>query len=228
MYSFGYPGITTAKLLTYYKKLFAKSPKSAQVTQLGTSDIIIIDVGRNDYFNRNSSTLTATTIKRLTTFLSTELAKRFGTAPLFVTTVLPLTRREIDIGFIKQVNMVLLKTRGKNFPAFLRFDTLDTNLLGPDGLHPTSAGYDVLAKIASDYIRGEAQTRSKSARPDGDNDGIYDIFEQKKFKTSPKKSDTDGDGLTDGEELFKYMTDPLNPDTDGDGIDDGDEVKGQP
>jgi lysophospholipase L1-like esterase len=223
--NFGYPGITTNKLLAYYKQLFLKTPHGEQVTQLGNSDIIIIDVGRNDYFNRNSSTLTATTIKRLTLFLSSELEKRFGTSPLFVTTILPLTRRELDAGFIEQVNMVLLKIRSQSFPAYLRFDKLSVALLGDDGLHPTSAGYDVLANIASKYIRGEAQARSKKMRKDADHDGIYDIFEKSKFSTSPKDSDTDADGLTDGEEVFNYETDPVNADTDGDGVADGAEVQ---
>lgn len=224
-FNFGYPGITTARLLSYYKKLLVKKPRSKQVTQLGTSDIVIIDVGRNDYFNRNSSTLTATTIKRLVGFLQAELEKRFGSSPLFVTTVLPHSRREIDLGFIEQVNMVLLKIRGRELPAFLRFDTLDPILLGADGLHPTSAGYDVLANIASEYIAGDAQVRSRISRRDADKDGIYDIFERKKFKTSPKKPDTDLDGLTDGAEVFTHLTDPANPDTDGDGVSDGTEIQ---
>lgn len=221
---FGYPGITTNRLLAYYKNLFAKEPCGKEITQLGKSDIIIIDIGRNDYFNRNSSTLTANTIKRLTLYLSTELEKRYGTAPLFVSTILPLTRREIDLGFIKQVNMVLLRIRGKSFPAFLKFDTLSPALLGTDGLHPTSAGYDVLAGIAKKYIAGPAQTRSKSLRKDADKDSVYDIFEKLKFKTSPKKSDSDEDGLEDGAEIFTHKTDPINADTDGDGIADGIEV----
>lgn len=221
---FGYPGITTANLMSYYKRLFAKRSNSSEISALGSSDVVIIDVGRNDYFNRNSSTLTATTIKRLTAYLSTELEKKFGTSPLFVSTILPLSRREIDLGFIKQVNMVLLKIRGSSFPAFLRFDTLSPALLGLDGLHPTSSGYDVLAGIASQYISGPAQLRSKKLRRDTDSDGIYDIFEKSKFETLPKIADSDGDGLSDGEEVFTYTTDPLLTDTDADGIDDGAEV----
>lgn len=225
VYGFGYPGITTANLLSYYKRLFLKKPKGVEATQLGRSDIVILDVGRNDYFNRNSSTLTATTIKRLTSFLSSELEKRFGSSPLFVTTILPLTRREIDLGFIQQVNMVLLKIRGRNLPAFLRFDKLNTALLSSDGLHPTSAGYNVLANIAAEYITGEAQVRSKAQRKDVDQDGIYDLFEKTKFKTSPKKPDTDDDGLKDGEEVFTYETDAVDADTDGDGVSDEAEVE---
>lgn len=225
VFNFGYPGITTNKLLSYYKQLFLKKPKDDEVTRLANSDIVIIDVGRNDYFNRNSSTLTATTIKRLTLFLSSEIEKKYGTSPLFVTTVLPLSRREIDLGFIQQVNMVLLKIRSQSFPAYLRFDKLNTALLGPDGLHPSSSGYDALANIASKYIRGEAQSRSRKARKDADKDGIYDLFEKSKFSTSQKDADTDADGLKDGEEVFTYETDPLSADTDGDGTPDGAEIQ---
>jgi len=221
---FGYPGITTAQLFSYYRRLFTRDPQNAEIQRLGASDLVIIDVGRNDYFNRNSSTLTATTIKRLTGFLSSELEKRFGSAPLFVTTVLPLSRREIDLGFIKQINMVLLKLRGRELPAFLRFDTLSPTLLSSDGLHPTSAGYDVLGRIAATYISSDAQVRSRNSRKDEDQDGVYDLLERVKFKTGPKKADTDGDSLLDGAEIFTHETDPLVADTDGDGIDDGTEV----
>ena len=120
--------------------------------------------------------------------------------------------------------MILLKIRGRDLPAYLRFDTLNPALLSSDGLHPTSAGYDVLGDIARQYIIGDAQTRSEISRPDVDEDGIYDLFERKKFKTSPKIADTDADGLEDGAEVFTYMTDPTNADTDGDGVSDGTEV----
>jgi lysophospholipase L1-like esterase len=222
--SFGYRGITTGQLISYYKRLFAKRGQNAEVRSLGESDVVIVDVGRNDYFNRNSSTLTATTIKRLILTLSTELGKRYGSPPLFASTVLPLTRREIDLGFIQQVNMVLLRIRGREFPAFLRFDTLSPQLLGVDGLHPTSSGYDVLAGITARYINTDAQRRSRQARKDTDGDGIYDIFERLKFDTSPRLVDTDGDNLPDGEEVFRYKTDQLLTDTDGDGVGDGAEV----
>lgn len=221
---FGYPGITTAQLITYYKRQFARTPRSAEIVALGRSDIIIIDIGRNDYFNRNSSTLTATTIKRLTVLLSSELKKRFGTAPLFVSTILPPTRREIDLGFIQQVNMVLLRIRGRDFPAYLRFDTLNPLLLSEDRLHPSSAGYDFLFKLAAEYISGPAQSRSRSERRDRDRDGVYDLLETANFRTSPRKSDTDGDGLLDGVEIFTHKTNPLKIDTDDDGVDDATEI----
>lgn len=223
--NFGYPGITTNHLLSYYKRLFAKSPNSEQAVKLGNSDIVIIDVGRNDYYNRNSSATTAQSIKRLTTYLSSEIQKRFGTSPLFVVAVLPPTRRELDLNFIRQVNMVMLKIRGQNFPAYLRFDTLSAALLAKDGLHPSSRGYDVLGNIVIKYIKGEAQTRSKKVRKDLDRDGIYDVFEKTDFNTSPDLADSDADGLKDGDEEFVYGTDPVNPDTDGDGVNDGIEVE---
>jgi len=60
---------------------------------------------------------------------------------------------------------------------------------------------------------------------DTDGDGLKDLEEINKYKTSEAFADSDDDGLNDYDEIFKYKTDPLNPDTDGDGHKDGEEVK---
>jgi lysophospholipase L1-like esterase len=222
----GYPGITTPQLLRFYKRLFKSRPESAEALAVGTADILIIDVGRNDYFNRNSSTLTVTTIRRLVSFLATETKKRFGLSPLIVTTILTPSTREFDKGFIEQVNMVALKTRSKRYlPAYLRFDLMSPTLLSEDGLHPSSAGFDVLGSLAEEYIRDDAQRRASALRRDRDSDGIFDLFENLRYATSPRIADTDADLLSDGEEVFRYLTDPLATDTDGDGVDDYAEIQ---
>lgn len=224
VYDQGIPGITSARLLAYYKQLFVKKPKSSLIKQLGTADILIIDVGRNDYFNRNPAALTVTTIKRLVKYLNTELKKRFGSAPLIVQTVLTPSNRQFDVAFITAINTALLKKRSNALPAYLRFDLLDPTLLSPDGLHPSSAGYDVLANLALEYVADGAQSRSAALRPDRDRDGIYDLFEKIKFSTLPRRADSDGDGVKDGLEVFTYRTNPNDPDTDGDGVDDKTEI----
>ncbi len=226
LHSLGYPGITTAQLLRFYKRLFKTRPEGPEALSIGTADILIIDVGRNDYFNRNSSTLTVTTIRRLVSFLTTETKKRFGFSPLIVTTILTPTAREFDKGFVEQVNMVALKTRtNKYLPAYLRFDLMSPALLSDDGLHPSSAGFDLLGILAEEYIRDDAQRRSSALRRDGDNDGIFDLFEKIRYGTSTQLADSDGDLLSDGEEVFKYGTDPRATDTDRDGMDDQTEIQ---
>jgi uncharacterized protein YkwD len=46
-----------------------------------------------------------------------------------------------------------------------------------------------------------------AARPDGDNDGLFDDDETNVYGTDPKVADTDKDGVADGEEVFN-KTDP--------------------
>jgi lysophospholipase L1-like esterase len=226
VHSLGYPGITTSQLLRFYKRLFKKRPGGAEALAVGNADILIIDVGRNDYFNRNSSSLTVATIRRLVSFLTTETKKRFGLSPLIVTTILTPSAREFDKGFIEQVNSVALRTRNKKLlPAYLRFDLMSPELLSEDGLHPSSAGFDLLGSLAEEYIRDDAQRRSSALRRDRDGDGIFDLFEKLRYGTSTELADTDGDLLSDGEEVFTYGTDPHAVDTDGDGMDDYSEIQ---
>jgi lysophospholipase L1-like esterase len=226
VHNLGYPGITTAQILRFYKRLFRKRPESAEALNVGTADILIIDVGRNDYFNRNSSGLTVATIKRLVAFLEAETKKRFGTSPLIVTTILIPSAREFDQGFIEQVNMIALKTRSKkHLPAYLRFDLMSPTLLSEDGLHPSSAGFDLLGKLAEEYILDDAQRRASALRRDRDRDGIYDLFEKIRYGTSTTLADSDNDLLNDGDEVFTHKTDPLAADTDGDGVDDHTEIE---
>jgi len=220
----GYPGITSARLLSFYKKLFTKKPNSTTAKALANADLIIVDVGRNDYFNQNPPELTVTTIKRLMTFLASELKTRYSTTPIFVNTVLLPTTRSNERSFIDTVNSELIKLRSNKFPAYLRFDLVPSELIGTDGIHPTSAGYDAITTLAQEYILDDAQQRALAARPDRDSDGIYDLFERTRYLTDPSVADTDGDTIKDGAEIFRCKTDPLNSDTDGDGTSDGEEV----
>jgi lysophospholipase L1-like esterase len=222
----GYPGIKTAQLLRFYKRLFKKRPDSAEALAVGNADILIIDVGRNDFFNRKSSRLTVATTQRLVSFLTTETKKLFGVSPLLVTTILTPSTRGFQKGFIEQVNMIALKLRSqKRLPAYLRFDLMSPTLVSEDGLHPSSAGFDLLGFLAEEYIRDEAQERSSALRRDQDGDGIFDLFEKLRYATSPQLADTDGDLLSDGQEVFSYGTNPLAADTDGDGMDDHFEIE---
>jgi hypothetical protein len=147
-----------------------------------------------------------------------------GTAPLIVVAGLTPTARLFDAEFIADVNAIFLLKRSNTLPAFLRFDLMDPVLLSEDGLHPSSAGYDVLSMLADEYIHDDAQERAKAARVDVDDDGIFDAFEKLKYGTSPSLSDTDGDGLKDGAEVFRHKTNPLLADTDGDGMIDRQEI----
>ena len=188
--------------------------------KLANSDYLLIDVGRNDYFLQQEPGITVRNIVRLVRYLRNYLRKTAEADPVVAVATLLPTNRAYQKPFIDEVNRLLLKFRGPSLPVYLRFDGISNNLLGADGLHPTSAGYEAMTSVAAGFLDSTAQELAKRKREDRDNDGIYDRFETVRFHTSIKRADTDGDGLLDGAELFQYKTNPLSADTDGDGLSD--------
>lgn len=220
----GLRGATAQQLLAFYKQLFVKEPNGKIARRIGKADVLIIDIGRNGYFAKDTPEYTATTIRRLASFLSAEIKKRFGYAPIIAIATEAPTTRGYQRSFVGDLNNVLLLTQTSRFPPLLRFDLLDPSFISWDGLHPSSAGHRELARIVADFIGGEGRSMSVRARPDSDRDGIYDTFEKPKFRTNPRDPDTDKDGAQDGAEAFIHKTNPRNPDTDNDGIVDGQEI----
>ena len=205
----GVPGITSGQLFRAFKKNLAKTPPGPTRLKSEDADYYIVDVGRNDYWSKTPPAMTVRNIKRLIKLLKTELIAVDGSGPLFAVATLLPTRRGFQRPFIDAVNSELLKLRGSSLPTYVQFNAIDVALISSDGLHPTSAGYDAMAPIVLKYIKRNAQSQARKLRPDTDNDGVYDLFETKRFGTDPKNADTDGDGKSDGEELFTLFTDPL-------------------
>lgn len=89
--------------------------------------------------------------------------------------------------------------------------------------------FTALADGDNDGLRGEhaGGLDPNDASPDGDGDGLTDLFELKRreagVNVSPVLFDTDGDGLTDAQEA-QLGTHPVQPDSDNDGLSDGEEV----
>jgi lysophospholipase L1-like esterase len=220
----GVRGVTTMNLYRTFKKVLGPKSSSETKQRIHGSDLILIDVGRNDYWSKLPVGLTVRNINRIVNELKAYFDESEGVSPYIVVATLLPTKRGFQRGFIDGVNALLLKDSSPHFPVYVRFDEVDVSLISSDGLHPTSNGYTEMADIAANYLKNDAQKQMAALRPDSDHDGVYDLFERKKFGTDPNKADTDGDGLSDGDEIFKYHTDPLNPDTDGDGFSDGAEV----
>ncbi len=220
----GVPGITTKQLLRAFKKNLNKVPPGPTIIKSAHADVLIIDVGRNDYWDRESASKSVANIRRLVQYLRTTLAQQNGMAPyIFVSTLIP-TKRGYQQPFINSLNSQLLKYRSSDLPTYVRYETIANTLLSKDGLHPTSAGYDAITKLLLKFIKTEGQKLIEKKRPDGDHDGVYDIFETNRFLTNPLALDSDSDSLSDGAEIFTYFTNPLVLDTDGDGRSDGAEV----
>ena len=220
----GVSGITSMDLLQGYITNLSKEKVGKTKKKIEACDYLIIDVGRNDYFSKVEPGITVRNIARIVKYLRNYLRKTSQAEPVIgVATLLPTTRA-YQKPFVDEVNRLLLKFNSKALPVHLRFDRVSPDLISEDGLHPTSAGFSVMTEIVTRFIKEEGQTLAVSGRVDKDLDGVYDVFEKRKFQTDPTNEDTDNDGLADGLELFTYKTDPLLPDSDADGIFDSQEA----
>ena len=230
----------------YVKRLDNLLPQAVQVVGLGTSgirsdellrdfqsgayrkrtrrtDILFIDVGRNDCRDNLPPLRTFRNIKRLVRWAR----KNIGTAtqgPPFIVVTTQIPDRERRRQCLEEINRILIQRTSRKMPAYLRFDKLPDTILGSDGLHPTSAGYQRMAKKMRRFINRRLQTRIQEERPDSDSDGIYDFHENARFGTNPELADTDEDTLLDGAEVFTHSTDPLDDDSDDDSRNDGQEI----
>jgi hypothetical protein len=220
----GFPGITAQKLLAEIKQEFEKRPKKRIAKALGTADILLVDVGRNNFYDFDSPAFTVAVLKRLSLYLKTKTKQIFKSSPLLVVSFIAPTPRRFQEPWITETNALLLQFRSEDFPVYLRSDLLDVTTISVDGIHPAATGHQMLSDLAAEYLKEEAPKRQKLLRSDLDQDGIYDQFEKLRFKTSPKKADSDGDSLGDGDEVFTFKTSPIKTDTDDDGFADPDEI----
>lgn len=196
------------------------------------ADYVIILEGTNDYYDDSPSLEDAKA--NLLSMIAT--AKKTGAQVLLGS--LTATTRGFQRAWVDGLNDEIKKL------VDIDFYSLGTSIVGFDGLHPSTEGYEEMAKL----VRRRLKSIAASIRPrDADKDGLYDFEEDKrhtnrrnsdsdgdgiidgkevwKYKTSPRKKDTDRDRLSDRDEIKHYHTDPLKKDTDGDGISDGDEVQ---
>lgn len=199
-FNFGIPGITTAALTSRVDKAFSKDGSGGRLAEaLVRSDLIVIDVGRNDEWSK-SYTDTAAALKKLRSQIEEDVSKITEYRPLVVTAVLMVTRTIKKAAWISELNRYITASNTKAAPADLRFDAVPWQLCGADRIHPTSKGYNRLGRIFTKYITQSYPEHVRALRKDRDGDGLYDLFEARKFGTDPLNPDTDGDGVLDGED----------------------------
>lgn len=161
----GVPGITSEQLYRNYKYIFDRGSHGPTWAALQRADIIILDVGRNDFWAQNPSFEVARNVKRLVGLLRSHLSQDPNyPAPAFGVTRLAPTNRSFQASFISAVNRELLKLKSSTFPVEIRADTLNRKYLRRDGLHPSSRGYDGLAEITAAWINGNGQTQCQNLR----------------------------------------------------------------
>lgn len=174
---------------------------------LKNADLIIVDVGRNDYFDYLAEEISleqiVRNIKRVGNLAANKAAAGDPTKKPFVITgpLIRVNRTDQNI-FVGELNEVIRRFKARGLPAYLEFDkNFSKSNLNADNLHPTSAGYDQIFEYLKKFIRRDLQALLRANRADSDADGIYDLFEPS-FGMDPNDSDTDDNGILDGQEVF--------------------------
>lgn len=212
----GVQGKTSFRLLQDFKQNLNKTEPGVTKQRSKRADAIIIAVGVNDYWEKQPLSYTIRNIRRLIKFLKRKIKYRKMATRVFVSTLLPVkpvnSVREKQNEFVKNLNAELLRNNSKSFPVILRLENVSNSIMGDDGLHPTSSGYDIIANRVSNFIKTTFRNTLRRVHSDKDRDRVYDFMETNVFGTDRKLKDTDGDGVSDGREIFKRKTDPLVPD----------------
>ena len=205
----GFLGLRAQELLDRIDLIFTTDELASEREILTKSDIIILDIGRNDRWLFGLPKATFTILKEARERIRSEITTIEGSAPVIVTAIMMLPNRGSQGPWVAELNSLILKSNSRSFPSNLRFDLVSKRLLGGDQLHPTSLGYQALNQTALKYLQKTLPKIMKQSRPDRDRDGLPDILETTKFGTDPLNFDSDGDGKGDGAEVFETSTDPL-------------------
>jgi lysophospholipase L1-like esterase len=206
--SYSIPGlraITLLKIMNDVKKedLYPEFRK-----KLSDADIVILDLGRNDRWLMDLPGRTYRNLDKIARLVNSVVREDTGFEPMVIKAVLMLPNRGSQGPWVKLLNQIILAKSTPKYPNDLRFDLVSKRLIGGDQIHPTSLGYNALAKAFTAYLP-KLKINLNTARPDSDGDGLTDIFETNKYGTNPSLADTDGDLKNDYDEIFVSSTNPL-------------------
>ena len=201
-HNFGVPGQMTPFLLIELQQAFKGRGTPGLADAIAKADLVVIDEGRNDSAMGKMPSKTARNLQRAADLIRDFVKSATRRNPLVVRAVLAPSRRSKQSSFVRELEHLIARTSTWSMPADLRFDKMPTKLLAKDGLHPTAAGYEKMAMVFSRYLRETYAEHARRFHPDGDNDGLYDMYERSRFGTNPRNPDTDGDGIRDGDDPF--------------------------
>jgi lysophospholipase L1-like esterase len=205
----GVAGLNTNQALKILENAFDKDKAKSTKAAFERSDIVILDLGRNDRWFFGPPSIALKNLQKIAAKIKSEVTKTEGIPPLVITAVLMSPNRGAQAPWVKVLDQLILAASKPSAPSDLRFDLANKRLLNEDQIHPTSAGYAQIAQIAASYLKKKVPSLMKKLRPDTDGDGISDIVEIAKFGTDPLLVDTDGDGKSDEDEVLRTFSDPL-------------------
>ncbi len=161
----GYSGYSSGRLLQEFTNaLNGRGDRKIQ-RGLRNADFILIDVGRNDYWDKDPYSFTARNIMRLSKLLETRVGRNLRRGSPFVSIALLLpTKRMFQRTFIAGVNDELFALPSA-YHVDLRFDRVQIRNISFDGVHPTPAGHKAIMEMVRKYIKGPLQRKEKKLRP---------------------------------------------------------------
>jgi lysophospholipase L1-like esterase len=171
--NFGIPGLRTRELLDRLVEAFDGSEEGDLHLGLLTADVIVLDIGRNDRWLYGTPKATYRNIKRAATMIRTRVAEETGMTPMVITAVLMLPNRGSQGPWVKELNDYILRGHRSTAPADLRFDLVSKRLLSADQIHPSSAGYDELARTLLKYLLRSLPPKMLALRPYADEHALH-------------------------------------------------------
>lgn len=142
------PGRTTKEVFTYIKQNIYKNKNI--LSKIHDTDAIILDVGRNDYWGKQSPLYSITVLKRLVKFLKQNCGSKRKPFVTASTLIHVANSKPAQLNFVKQFNYELLKN--PLITGEILQHTFPTTILGDDGLHPTPLGYTYIYKQVKEQM----------------------------------------------------------------------------
>lgn len=157
--NFGVPGATSVQLLATLKAGFSETATAKQkalATALTKADVVVVDLGRNDYFlndREQTAQQTLSTLQTINSFIKNKVKEREAVVPYIVQAVIMRPNRTDQGVFVKDLDQLILKSHSASFLADLRFDLVSKRLLAADQIHPTAKGYQAIATVFLKYLQ---------------------------------------------------------------------------
>jgi lysophospholipase L1-like esterase len=151
------PGLDTQRAIRYLSRDFARNIYAVKKSLLNNSDFVLIQLGINDFFADPTPQDTVDRLKEIIRLISTYMETHGGVpvfAVAFITPVKPISmNRAQQRIFAGDLNADLKDAQSAAFPAYVRFDKVPVSDIFPDGIHPGTAGHDLMTKILTAYIK---------------------------------------------------------------------------
>jgi lysophospholipase L1-like esterase len=195
----GTPGEEARRVIGVIESSFDGTGDSTFATSLSKADIVILDIGRNDWWKFKPASATWRNLKRVREVIQREVNKVTRHKPLVVTAQIMGANRTGQGTWVTELNTLIAANSKPITPGDLKFNLVSKKLL-LDRVHPGPLGYDRIAKVLYDYLNVKVPKHVAIFREDADKDGLYDEFEAEKFGTSPVDPDSDDDGILDGQD----------------------------